>query len=92
MSKDELKKMGEELRDMREAANWARNDAAEHAGIARSTLHNIESGKQKGGDETVIRLQKLYAECAPPAPAPVITGGIVGRQLSEIEIIQEDQG
>lgn len=40
------KKIGRQIRDLRNARGWRQNELAEKVGLARSTMSNIESGKR----------------------------------------------
>lgn len=40
-----INELQENLQSLRKALGWSANDLAEHIGVTRQTIHNIESGK-----------------------------------------------
>ena len=52
--------MGERLREARRARGLSQEDVAEHLGVSRPTLVNIEQGRRAPRPEEVVRLAQLY--------------------------------
>lgn len=58
-----LRSLGERLRALRKARGLTQEEAAERAGLARSTVHEVEKG-DNATLQTVIRLLRVYGRLA----------------------------
>lgn len=54
------RELGARLRAARNARGWTQQEAAEHLGVARTTMTAMEKGERRGRPEELIRLAGLY--------------------------------
>ena len=70
--------LGQRVRDLRKAKGWTLDQAAQHAGLARSTLSKIENGQMSPTYEAVKKLAEGLKVSVPqlftPAGKPQVSG------------------
>jgi transcriptional regulator with XRE-family HTH domain len=54
------KPIGVRIRELREKKSWSLSEAAEHAGISRSYLHQLEQGKSEPTQEKIQQLAAAF--------------------------------
>lgn len=71
--------LGERVRDLRKAKGWTLEQAATHAGLARSTLSKIENGQMSPTYEALKKLAEGLAISVPQLFTPPSKAQVSGR-------------
>jgi transcriptional regulator with XRE-family HTH domain len=67
------------IRTMRDAAGWNQQDLADLMGLTRTSVCNLESGRQGLSVDALLRL----ADCFGVTPSELLPGGIKERRTVE---------
>ncbi len=73
--------LGERVRELRKARNWTLEQAANHAGLARSTLSKIENGQMSPTYDALKKLAEGLEISVPQLFTPPVRGQINGRMV-----------
>ncbi|WP_420863599.1 helix-turn-helix domain-containing protein [Algirhabdus cladophorae] len=71
--------LGQRVRDLRKSHNWTLEQAAQQAGLARSTLSKIENGQMSPTYEALKKLAEGLQISVPQLFTPPIKGQVNGR-------------
>lgn len=72
--------LGQRVRELRKARNWTLEQAATHAGLARSTLSKIENGQMSPTFDAVKKLAEGLDISVPQLFTPPKGGQVMGRR------------
>lgn len=79
--------LGQRVRDLRKGCWWTLEQAAQHVGVARSTLSKIENGRMSPTYEALKKLALGLGISVPQLFTPPVKNSISGR-LVVIKILQ----
>lgn len=88
---EHLRKVGQRIRELREAAGLSQEDLAHAAGLSTKTINRLENGRNEGSRATFDSIAKVLkverADIIGEPPAPLGLGGGNGgpSQLDRIE-------
>ena len=73
-------KLGERVRSLRQARNWTLEQAAQRAGLARSTLSKIENEQMSPTYDAVQKLARGLGIDVPQLFSPAVSDRVTGRR------------
>jgi transcriptional regulator with XRE-family HTH domain len=82
MSEEARKKLAERLREAREYLGLSQEDAAEHVGIPRPAISQLERGNRRVDAIELASFAKLYQR-----PVSYFTGEEGGTETAQIEVL-----